>query len=343
MRRARRVKPSTVAGRKRAAELGRVIASPRTSKSDRAAALAELNQIAPLATRAETAEESILSEKGTPASASMLLEQPPAPPHRNETEPDWKKVPKPARVWNALEFRCLVLLQDLQARGHATRPCFTSDAALRLFWENSIGFTFEDLDRIERAFIDAVGQLPVNDKILPTREQAKAEQFDWGPAWEKASSFYFAGLPAKEQKRLKDVFTSLSRFDWLKLAAPSTPPLARATKSVAEPQPDAHTNDSELRVMAKRDTPELRPEILDRTDEAARLQSRAELVLSLDASLTQLANLSADMRQQILSAITAQIQSTGLADGLFCLKTYNTLRPKARADFPERRFTWMAQ
>jgi hypothetical protein len=46
--RVRRVKPSTVAGRKRQAELGQIISSPRTSKEDRAAALEELNLLAPI-------------------------------------------------------------------------------------------------------------------------------------------------------------------------------------------------------------------------------------------------------------------------------------------------------
>jgi hypothetical protein len=48
MSRVRRVKPSTVAGRKRQAELGQIISSPRTSKNDRAAALEELNLLAPV-------------------------------------------------------------------------------------------------------------------------------------------------------------------------------------------------------------------------------------------------------------------------------------------------------
>jgi hypothetical protein len=46
--RVRRVKPSTVAGRKRQAELGQLISNPRTSKEDRAAALEELNLLAPI-------------------------------------------------------------------------------------------------------------------------------------------------------------------------------------------------------------------------------------------------------------------------------------------------------
>jgi hypothetical protein len=46
--RVRRVKPSTVAGRKRQAELGQIISSPRTSKEDHAAALEELNLLAPV-------------------------------------------------------------------------------------------------------------------------------------------------------------------------------------------------------------------------------------------------------------------------------------------------------
>ena len=49
MSRGRRIKPSTVEGRRRQAELGQIISSPRTSKSEREAALEELNTLAPIA------------------------------------------------------------------------------------------------------------------------------------------------------------------------------------------------------------------------------------------------------------------------------------------------------
>ena len=48
MSRVRRTKPSTLAGRKRQAELGQIISSPRTPKEERAAALEELNLLAPI-------------------------------------------------------------------------------------------------------------------------------------------------------------------------------------------------------------------------------------------------------------------------------------------------------
>lgn len=48
MSRGRRIKPRTREGRKRAAELGRIISSPRTLKADREAALRELDSIAPV-------------------------------------------------------------------------------------------------------------------------------------------------------------------------------------------------------------------------------------------------------------------------------------------------------
>jgi len=46
--RARRIKPSTVEGRKRQAELGKIISNPRTPKAERQAALEELDRIAPI-------------------------------------------------------------------------------------------------------------------------------------------------------------------------------------------------------------------------------------------------------------------------------------------------------
>src|SRR5215510_10936455 len=46
--RARRIKPSTLEGRKRQADLGRIISNPRTSKADRVAALEQLDRIAPI-------------------------------------------------------------------------------------------------------------------------------------------------------------------------------------------------------------------------------------------------------------------------------------------------------
>lgn len=48
MSRARRIKPSTVEGRKRQAELGKTISNPRTPKAERQAALEELDRIAPV-------------------------------------------------------------------------------------------------------------------------------------------------------------------------------------------------------------------------------------------------------------------------------------------------------
>jgi hypothetical protein len=49
MSRARRIKPSTVEGRKRQAELGKIISNPRTPKAERQSALEELDRIAPVA------------------------------------------------------------------------------------------------------------------------------------------------------------------------------------------------------------------------------------------------------------------------------------------------------
>jgi hypothetical protein len=60
MSRVRRVKPSTVGGRKRQAELGQIISSSRTSKEERAAALEELNLLAPIVGTS-------LSDNGTPS------------------------------------------------------------------------------------------------------------------------------------------------------------------------------------------------------------------------------------------------------------------------------------
>jgi hypothetical protein len=61
MSRARRIKPSTLEGRKRQAELGKIISNPRTNKADRAAALEELDRIAPVEGSGSLREKSILS------------------------------------------------------------------------------------------------------------------------------------------------------------------------------------------------------------------------------------------------------------------------------------------
>jgi hypothetical protein len=72
MSKGRRRKPRTREGRKRAAELGRIIASPRSPKAEREAALRELDTLAPL--EGSTSSESILSElpPAKPTNADLL-------------------------------------------------------------------------------------------------------------------------------------------------------------------------------------------------------------------------------------------------------------------------------
>jgi hypothetical protein len=66
--RARRIKPSTVEGRTRQAELGKIISNPRTPKDERAAALEELDRIAPV----EGSGSLIQNEDSKPTPADNL-------------------------------------------------------------------------------------------------------------------------------------------------------------------------------------------------------------------------------------------------------------------------------
>jgi hypothetical protein len=59
--RARRMKPSTVEGRKRQAELGKIISNPRTPRAERHTAQEELDRIAPVEGSGSLQEKSILS------------------------------------------------------------------------------------------------------------------------------------------------------------------------------------------------------------------------------------------------------------------------------------------
>jgi len=291
-------------------DLRRELKKGRPSKARRAEIEARLDAIAGTSF---DEPKNILSEKGTPASASMLLEQPPA---LSKTDAEWAAVIKKVEL-----DRLACILADPDKLAHRKRVNVATDRGnpLRLKAE--------------------------------ARTDARDASIGWGAIWGYCDAMVRDGgrqhpenLPLLDAIDAEVARRDAADADWYarqwRAALDET---ERPTPPPAEPASKATPTDAEIQVMAKRDTPEPRPEILDRTDEAARLQSRAELILNLDASLTQLANLSADMRQQILSAITAQIQSTGFVDSLFCLKTYNTLRPKARADFPERRFTWMAR
>ena len=85
MSRVRRVKPSTLAGRKRQAELGKIISSPRTSKEDRAAALEELNLLAPIVGTPSDFEDSF----------PTVSNPNPRRPNTNSLDAFWKRMTSP--------------------------------------------------------------------------------------------------------------------------------------------------------------------------------------------------------------------------------------------------------
>ena len=70
--RVRRIKPRTVAGRQRQAELNRIISNARSTKAERSAALDELNALAPIAgSLSQDGSSSSIEDSRKPARADL--------------------------------------------------------------------------------------------------------------------------------------------------------------------------------------------------------------------------------------------------------------------------------
>lgn len=140
MSQGRRVKPSTVEGRRRKIELGQIIASPRTSKAERDAAIRELDILAPV----EGSGTPIKNEDSKPLTKDLLAlcENGPAP------IPDTSKL----RKRSAVELdRAKSQLEPLLSRGIVTDEVRTLAAEFMDFSYGLFGKNFSDLSPAKQA------------------------------------------------------------------------------------------------------------------------------------------------------------------------------------------------
>lgn len=254
---------------------------------------------------------------------------------------DWRVHVPGLKAEAPLARRCVILAADFQVRTGSARECFASAERMHeLFLTGE--FTLADLDTIEAAFMRNFGTLP-ESAILPPRSECKETVF---AVLQKKALAFFRSRSPEERARLRRVFGN----------GPLTPQMraivdtlkARVVAPVLEEKAAAPGNGSaavdvspvpkgnpESVIGRSADAPQLSPF----EHAALDLRSRAELVLTTDSWLQNLAthNLGT-MREKILTAITERLLTVGHADGLFCLGLYNELRPRGVAKFPERRF-----
>jgi hypothetical protein len=70
---------------------------------------------------------------------------------------------------------------------------------------------------------------------------------------------------------------------------------------------------------------------------AANLNARAALVLKTDGWLLRLSQHSSEMHTKIIAALSEELYQTGSVSADFAAKLFNSLRPRALSEFPERR------
>jgi hypothetical protein len=326
MSKGRRKKPSTIEGRRRAVELGKIISSPRTIKADRQAALRELDTIAPLpggspvvpmepkpsnadlqdlCTRVEAARKSerSLSEKSIPVTEGPTsLEA-----FLCHMVPDREGVLRRARNASNVE-RAAVLLEELPEhplcklaqemaawmwQEDKSRP--KPEASQIALWTVRGWLAKQPYNRADiRGNVETVAKA-VEDaySLLAERDAAEGEWFV-----RRAEELF----DATKQEQVEDV-PELP-------AAASTP--AASTEPVCSPSGRAEED----------------------------LSRNVNLVLRVvDAQwLGKLANHSPEYDSAIRAALTNRLVSGGTADVVWLANTYNAMRMKNNSQFPPRTF-----
>jgi len=170
--------------------------------------------------------------------------------------------------------------------------------------------------------------------------------FDERPTWADASWEFFMGQSATEKLRLRTVFKAQKVapeqwrkvFDELEIEEKMNEvmPERYFTASEAVPSRVENAAPSQLPEPILNDEPTIPRDPIAAA--SANLAARATLVMKTDSFLTRLAEHSPEMRQDILVALSAELLQTGSVSAAFCVKTYNALRPKSVAAYPERSF-----
>jgi hypothetical protein len=147
MSKGRRIKPSTVEGRRRKTELGEIISSPRTSKAEREAAIRELDILAPV----EGSGTPTKNEDSKPLTKDLLALCGRVEARRENGDapiPDTSKL----RKRSAVELdRAKSQLEPLLSRGVVTNEVRTLAAEFMDFSYGLFGKNFSDLSSAKQA------------------------------------------------------------------------------------------------------------------------------------------------------------------------------------------------
>jgi len=321
MSRARRLKPSTREGRKRQAELGRVISNPRTLKTDREAALRELDALAPL------------ENFGSPSLT------PPARPTK-----DWKealidrvearRAEGPVSDKGSLEEALAQLAVEDRAR--AIRKAENAPANEKA---EAILAELPDhpLNKLARELAHYLWEQDLSNPKPPAEVGAKSHSYGW-LARQPYNRHDVRGNTETVSNAVADVYRLLAERDtadpsWFVrrakklLEAPALPPV----KVERAPEPETQASPANLQ---KEEEAMPSP-----TASADGLAQRVEMILKTDSFLRSLSAVNFELNEKIRSALTTELLRVGHIAGTFAALLYNSLRRESKLfGLPERRF-----
>jgi len=315
MSRARRIKPSTREGRKRQAELGRVISNPRTLKTDREAATRELDALAPL------------ENFGSPSLT------PPAPPTQ-----DWKEA-----LIDRVEARREGTVFDKGSLEEALARLAVEDRARAI--RNA-----ENATPLEKAQT-LICELPDHPLNKLARELAaylwREDQSNPKPNIEQMVRWTVKGWLARQPYNRSDV-----RGD-VQTVSDAVDDLYRllSERDIAEPGWFVRRAEKLLNSQAvlpvKKTEPVAEPALQTYSASLQKeevqplnenLAARVSLVLAADSSLSRLAAHSPEYDSGIRAALRDRLLSRSNCDGSFLAGLYNAMRPRNLSAFPPRTF-----
>ena len=323
MSRARRIKPSTAAGRKRQAELGKIISNPRTPKAERAAALEELDRLAPFEG----------SGSLTDSGSSLEIRE-----------------PRPTTSDNL----ALVARVEAARKTVPVFPSFTLDAAASR--ESAIRKAASATPQ-EKAVV-ILSDLPEHPLCKLAAELA---QYLWledrsspKPPVERLAANYVRHWLSDEPWNRHDIRGSRATVDAavasaLKLVADldaadpdwfarRAEQLLDAPPTVAKPVVPSQAIQAKDPVETTSIPANTEPELNPVVRASAELAARAALVLRTDSWLSRLAEHSPEMRTRILGSLSGELLRAGFVNGDFATRLYNENRPRSLSQFPPRQF-----
>jgi hypothetical protein len=166
------------------------------------------------------------------------------------------------------------------------------------------------------------------------------------PRWADAAWEYFMSLPSVEKLRLRTVFKNSkttseqwkSIFEQLKIGERMNQTMPEKYWRT-EPQADLPQTENAASVRVPDATTQEPEQVMDPLARAgADLAARASLLLKTDSFLSRLTEHSPEMHSRVIAGLSAELLQSGFVSGDFAAKLYNDIRPRALSQFPERRF-----